>query len=88
MRNRIKRMLLHILTKTKKDYNTNINYIRVLGFNDNGKKILKEVRNIPVITKYKKEYDHLFYDDIKASKIYGLVTNYDYKEEYKTSIKR
>ena len=86
--NRLKRMLLHILTKTKKDYNTNINYIRVLGFNDNGKKILKEVNDVPVITKYKKEYDHLFVDDIKASKIYGLITNYDYTEEYKTSIKR
>ena len=86
--NRLKRMLLHILTNTKKDYNTNINYIRVLGFNDNGKKILKCVKNIPVITKYKKEYDHLFNDDIKASKIYGLITDYDYKEEYKSSIKR
>ena len=86
--NRLKRMLLHILTKTKKDYNTSVNYIRVLGFNDNGKKILKSVNNIPVITKYKKEYDYLFKDDIKVSKIYGLITNYDYKEEYKTSIKR
>ena len=85
--NRIKRMLLHILTNTTKDYNTNINYIRVLGLNDNGKKILKNIdNNIPVITKYKKEYDYLFKDDIKVSKIYSLITNYDIKEEYKTSI--
>ena len=86
--NRLKRMLLHILTKTKKNYNTNIDYIRVLGFTDNGKKILKNVKDIPVITKYKKEYDYLFKDDIKSSLIYGLITDYDYKEEYKSSLKR
>ena len=84
--NRIKRMLLHILTDTKKDYDTNINYIRVLGMNENGKKILKDAKDIPIITKYKKEYDYLFKDDIKASKIYSLITNYDYNEEYKSSI--
>ena len=86
--NRIKRMFLHILTNTKKDYDTNINYIRVLGLNNNGKKILKEAKNnnIPIITKYKKEYDHLFNDDIKASKIYSLITKYDYNREFKSSI--
>ena len=75
--NKIKRMLLHILTNTKKDYQKDIKYIRVLGLNDNGMKILKEIKNkieIPVITKYKKEYDYLFKDDIKASKIYSLIT--------------
>ena len=87
--NRIKRMLLHILSKTKKDYNTKINYIRVLGLNQNGKKIIKSIKDsidVPVITKYKKEYDILFKDDIKASKLYSLITDYDYKEDYKSSI--
>ncbi len=87
--NRIKRMLLHILSKTKKDYNTKINYIRILGLNQNGKKIIKSIKNsidVPIITKYKKEYDILFKDDIKASKLYSLITDYDYKEDYKSSI--
>lgn len=87
--NRIKRMLLHILSKTKKDYNTKINYIRVLGLNYNGKKIIKSIKDgidVPIITKYKKEYDNLFKDDIKASKLYSLITDYDYKEDYKSSI--
>ena len=89
--NRIKRMLLHILTFTKKDYDININYIRVLGLNNNGKKILKDIKdkiNIPIITKFKKEYEHLFKDDIKASMIYSLVSNYDISLDFKSSIKK
>ena len=89
--NRIKRMLLHILTNTKKDYNASINYIRVLGLDNKGKEVLKSIKkkiDVPVITKYKKEYDSLFKDDIKASKLYSLLSNYDYKEEYQSSIKK
>lgn len=89
--NRIKRMLLHILTNTKKDYDTKINYLRILGFNKKGAKILKEAKkyiDVPIITKYKKEYDALFKDDVKASMLYSLITNYDYKMDFKTSIKK
>ena len=84
-------MLLHILTKTKKDYDKDIHYIRVLGFNDNGKKILKEVKNninMPIITKYKKEHDYLFKDDINANKLYSLLTNYDVSNEYQSAINK
>lgn len=89
--NRIKRMLLHILTNTKKDYDTKVNYLRILGFNNKGTKILKEAKkyiDVPIITKYKKEYDALFKDDVKASMLYSLITNYDYKMDFKTSIKK
>ena len=87
--NRIQRMLLHIICKNKKSNNDlKINYIRVLGINKNGKKILKEAKTIdvPIITKFKKEYEDLFKEDIKASMLYSLITNYDYKKEYQTSI--
>ena len=88
--NRIQRMLLHIVCKDKKINNDHkINYIRVLGINDKGKKILKEVKNnigIPIITKFKKEYEDLFKEDLKASKIYSLIANYDVNEEFKSSI--
>ena len=82
-------MLLHILTNKKKNYVKDIKYIRVLGMNKKGKEILKEAKKntcLPIITKYKKEFDYLFKDDIKASKIYSLITVYDYKEEFKSSI--
>lgn len=90
--NKIQRMLLHIICKIKKeDNNLSLNYIRVLGMNNNGKKILKETKNkidIPIITKYKKEYDFLFSIDKKANLIYSLITNYDYNNEYRTSLKK
>ena len=89
--NKLKRMLLHILLKTKKNYDTSIKYIRVLGLTNNGKNILKSIKktcDVPIITKYKKEYDSLFKDDIKLSKLYSLITNYEYKNDFKSSIKK
>lgn len=89
--NKIKRMLLHIICSTKKNYDKKVNYIRVLGFSNNGKRILKEVKkniSIPVITKFKKEHELLLKEDIKSSKVYSLITNYDYKEEFRSSIKK
>ena len=84
-------MLLHILCKDKKINNCHeIKYIRVLGFSKRGIKILKDGKercNIPIITKFKKEYEYLFKDDIRANKIYSLISNYDIKSEYKTSLK-
>ena len=86
--NRIQRMLLHIICKNKKeDNNLDIKYIRVLGLNNNGKKILKDIKNIdiPVITKFKKEYESLFDEDIKANEIYNLLSNNNV-QEYDTCI--
>ena len=89
--NNISRMLLHIVCKIKKEDNDlNLKYIRVLGLSDNGKKILKESKksiNMPIITKYKKEYNKLFKNDYKANLIYSLITNYDIKNEFRSSIK-
>ena len=87
--NRIKRMLLHILTKTKKDYDKEVRYIRVLGMNLNGMKILKEAKknsSLQIVTKFKKEYYKLFEDDIKASKLYSLLTKYDIKKDFSMPI--
>ena len=90
--NRIQRMLLHILCNDRKDDNDlSINYIRVLGLNNNGKKILKEIKDkidIPIITIFKKEYHDLFKRDLKANMIYSLITDYNYKEEFRSSIKK
>ncbi len=77
--NRLSRMIIHIITKHKKeDSNKEIRYIRILGMNNNGKKILNLIKkdiNIPLISKYKKEYAYLLKDDIKASKIYSQILN-------------
>lgn len=90
--NRLNRMFIHIITKHKKeDSQKEINYIRVLGMNNNGKKILNLIKkdiNIPIISKYKKEYSKLLEEDIKITKLYSQITNNKYliDREYKSSI--
>ena len=90
--NRISRLLNHIVCKTKNDENiSNIKYIRVLGLNKRGTNVLKCIKkniDVPIITKYKKEYDYLFKTDYKANLIYSLVTDYDIKNEFRSSINK
>ncbi len=89
---KLSRMLLHIICKLKKDENyKDLRYLRILGLSNNGKKIIKECKNninIPIITKYKKEYNNLFKTDYKANLVYSLITNYDIKNEFRSSIKK
>ena len=52
-------------------------------------KILKEAKknsNLQIVTKFKKEYYKLFEDDIKASKLYSLLTKYDVKKDFSKPI--
>ena len=55
---KISRMLIHILTSFTKEEAQNmkeIEYIRILGFNSNGKHYLKQLKkncSIPIVTKY------------------------------------
>ena len=90
---KIQRILIHILLNmTKNEFNC-INkdneYIRVLGFNKNGKKLLKHIAqntNIPIITsvnKYIKQYgiNSLLEKDILSSNIYLGKYNIDYTQK-------
>lgn len=83
--NKIKRILLHILCDfTKEEANKRcINYIRVLGFNNNGKKYLNSIKkdiNIPILTKY----NDLLYIESRVTNIYNIIVKG--KEEYKEKI--
>lgn len=83
--NRIKRMFLHILcgfTKEEAKNNKEIKYIRVLGFNKNGKNYLNKIKKdikLPILTKY----DDLLYIEKRVTDIYNLVTkgNLEYKNK-------
>lgn len=87
--NKINRMLIHILTSFTKEEakNININYIRILGFNQKGKKYLNEIKKnitLPLITKYKKNTSILLDIELRATNIYYLPINpnkilYEYK---------
>ena len=86
--NKIQRMLVHILcslTKEEASNITNIEYIRILGFNKNGQKYLNKIKkdlNIPIISK-------LSDNNFKQLNIENRVTNiYNIKKhninEYKS----
>ncbi len=85
--NKISRMLLHILcnfTKEKAKKFQKINYIRILGFNENGRNYLSTVKknsDIPIISKIKKEKDPMLEFEIETTKIYDIKRNLLSKKE-------
>lgn len=79
--NKIKRMLTHILCSFTKDEASkmkNIEYIRVLGFNQLGQKYLNSIKkkiDIPIITKYKPNISLMLDLDYRTTNIYLLKNN-------------
>ena len=89
---KISRMLNHILIGlNKKDTSNikNIEYIRILGFNNIGKKYLHDVKkkiNYPIIYNYNKDYISSNYE-LNATKVYSIITNDNIiDKEYKKTI--
>ena len=85
--NRINRMLNHILcgfTKEIKEKCTNLEYIRILGFNEKGKdyinKIKKEV-NIPVISNFSKNKSEMIKMEFQATCVYASILNEKEKKD-------
>ena len=72
-------MFIHILTNlTKKEAKLPIDYIRVLGFNEQGKTYLNKIKkktNIPIITRYKDTNSELLKIEKKITYIYSLIVN-------------
>ena len=84
--NKISRMLIHILTGFTKEEANNIktSYIRVLGFNNNGKKYLKEMKNdcsVPIIVNFEKNNEFLNIES-RVSSIYNLIKKDDSLSEH------
>jgi len=84
--NKINRMFCHILcgfTKELRDKYENGNYIRVLGFNNNGKEYLNKIKkdtNVPIITKYIKNNEILDFEK-KVTSIYVSKLNINRQKE-------
>ena len=77
--NKLNRMFIHILTSFTKEEakSKNIDYIRILGFNENGKKYLNKIKkeiNIPILTNYKSGFKSLDIE-YRVIKIYSLLVN-------------
>lgn len=77
--NKINRMLVHILIGlTKENAKLDIDYIRVLGFNQRGRNYLNKIKketSIKIITKYKDIDSPLLEIEKKASFIYSIIVN-------------
>ena len=79
--NKINRMLTHILcsfTKDEANNNKEIKYIRILGFDNIGKKYLNSIKkncDIPIITNIKKDNIELLSIELKCDSIYNLIMN-------------
>ncbi len=77
--NKLNRMFIHILTSlTKEEAKIDIDYVRVLGFNDKGKKYLKSIKDksvLPIYTNYKKISSKLFDIETRTTSIYSLIVN-------------
>ena len=83
--NRIKRMLTFILLSLeKKEFNNlELDYIRLLGFNDSGKQILNNIKksiDIPILTKFDPKY---LYTDLKINNILSLNKKIKNKKEFR-----
>lgn len=75
--NRIKRLLLHILLQTPKEYeNKYHHYLRILSMNEKGVNYLnslpKEIKK-QIITSFKNQDHYLVDMELKASKLYSLL---------------
>lgn len=87
--NKINRMLIHILTSfTKAEaQNLEIDYIRILGFNQKGKDYLNKIKKdieLPIITSYKKNISPLLDLEQRITSIYNLPIDQSLtQEEYK-----
>ena len=78
--NKIRRMLVHILCSFKKSESKNleIEYLRVLGFNKKGQKVLNSVKkdlDVPIYFNYKEKMNRYLDLDFKAATIYSLIVN-------------
>lgn len=88
--NKLNRMFLHILFNfEKKDSKQDLNYIRILGFNQKGRLYLKTIKNnldIPLITNYKDIDDFVLKFELKVTILYLTIIDREdlIKEELKS----
>ena len=78
--NKIRRMLTHILCSFKKEdaASLEIEYLRVLGFNKKGQKILNSVKkslDVPIYFNYKENLNKYLDLDLKVATIYAHILN-------------
>ena len=76
--NRIQRMFVHILCSLTKEEakNNNIEYIRILGFNNNGKNYLNKIKktiDIPIISKLSNQHFNHIEIENRVTNIFNII---------------
>ena len=93
--NKINRMLLHILVSFTKEMARkikDIEYIRILGFNNNGQKYLNGIKkkvDIKILSKFERNCSKMLDFELKTTEIYSLCESnqlYLVEEEYKNHL--
>ncbi|MGX7024346.1 nucleotidyltransferase [Vagococcus hydrophili] len=85
---RIQRLCMYVLlqvTQSEIEGTWNQPYLRVLGFNDQGRQFLKEKKKeitYPVITNINKKNEQLLSLDIKAGRMYSLISQSEKYQDY------
>lgn len=78
---KLKRMFIHILcsfSKEERRKKDNIDYIKILGFDELGKKYINKIKKeitIPIITNINKDNIYLLEHELRCDKIYNIITN-------------
>lgn len=74
--NKLNRMFIHILLGIKKsDAKTNLDYIKILGFNKKGRKYIQSIKgNLKISNKINKQ-SIIYNYELKASMLYDLINN-------------
>ena len=85
--NRLNRMLNHILcgfSKEIKDNCKDLEYIRILGFNDNGQNYINRIKkdiDIPLISNFSKNKSKMINMEFQATCVYAAVLDEEKKKE-------
>lgn len=72
---KINRILIHILTNTKKQDLPKLEHARILGFSANGQSYLRFLNNPALITNFKKLPEQIKNSELKATTAYAYLTN-------------
>ena len=72
--NKLNRMFIHILTSLKKEDNSTLSYIKILGFNKKGQDYLNKLEDLEISTTVNKDSIEYLYE-VRASLIYDLIND-------------
>ena len=79
--NKINRLLIHILLNIPKDINNiELSYIKILGFNENGKDYLNSIKKELLIPTEVNKESSLYKYELRASIVYDLINNTNTKD--------